>query len=304
MTIIRLGMNANFAAVRYPEPEVWLRIVGEKLGLRYAQFYLDLCDPSWPAKIRRRITTETVRQAQRFDVRITTLFSGTIAHRLNLFLHPDEDMRLHAINWYEGLIDVAADLGCEGAGSYLGSFSLRDWHNPQRCETILAHALELYRGLTVYARKRGLKYLMLEPMSTPREYPSTIEETTVLYQRVNDGAALPVRLCLDVGHGRVKTGTAEDANPYAWLRRFAAYSPTIHIQQTDKLSSKHLPFTPETNSWGGIVPEKVVAAIQESGAEETLLVLEVDYPAFEPFDDRIVEDLQASVQYWRQYVST
>ena len=72
-------MHANFAAMRYPEPEVWLRIVGEELGLRYAQYFLDLCDPTWPDEIRHRIAAETAYWAREYKVQIPTLFSGSIA---------------------------------------------------------------------------------------------------------------------------------------------------------------------------------------------------------------------------------
>ena len=44
---MKLGINAAFAACRYPEPEIWLKIVGETLGLRYVQFFSDLIDPKY-----------------------------------------------------------------------------------------------------------------------------------------------------------------------------------------------------------------------------------------------------------------
>lgn len=34
MTKLTLGINASLAVNRYPEPEVWLRIVSEELGLK------------------------------------------------------------------------------------------------------------------------------------------------------------------------------------------------------------------------------------------------------------------------------
>lgn len=52
-------MNACFAVGRYPEPEVWLRIVGEELGLRYAQFFSDLIDPKVEEKVKRELCKQT-----------------------------------------------------------------------------------------------------------------------------------------------------------------------------------------------------------------------------------------------------
>jgi len=45
MTKFKLGINTGFATNRFPEPEVWLRIVGKDLGLRCVQFVADLLNP-------------------------------------------------------------------------------------------------------------------------------------------------------------------------------------------------------------------------------------------------------------------
>ena len=43
-------------------------------------------------------------------------------------------------------------------------------------------------------------------------------------------------------------------------------------------------------------------AISRSGAKEVVLVLEVFQSFFEPMDDRVIDDLLISVEYWRKYV--
>ncbi len=45
MAKVELGINNCFAIGRYPEPEEWLRIVKEELGLQHVQFSFDLLDP-------------------------------------------------------------------------------------------------------------------------------------------------------------------------------------------------------------------------------------------------------------------
>ena len=62
--------------------------------------------------------------------------------------------------------------------------------------------------------------------------------------------------------------TPKDADCYEWLRALGAYSPVIHMQQTDGTHSSHDPFTPENNAAGKIHPVKVLQAIAESYAKE------------------------------------
>lgn len=46
MAKFKLGINAGLAINRFPE--VWLRIVGRELGLKYVQFVIDLLNPFLP----------------------------------------------------------------------------------------------------------------------------------------------------------------------------------------------------------------------------------------------------------------
>ena len=57
--------------------------------------------------------------------------------------------------------------------------------------------------------------------------------------------------------------TPEDADCYEWLRRLGAWSPVIHMQQTDGTHSSHDPFTPANNAAGRIHPVKVLRAIAD-----------------------------------------
>jgi hypothetical protein len=45
MSRLHLGINVCFAVKRWPEPEQWIRIVKDELGLDCCQFSLDLVDP-------------------------------------------------------------------------------------------------------------------------------------------------------------------------------------------------------------------------------------------------------------------
>lgn len=302
-TKFKLGVNASFAVNRYPEPEEWIRIVREELGLGYAQFFADLIEPVIFSPRSRDILIEKTKKAcERYNVKIHSVFSGTIVHWYNFLLHPEKSVRCDSIRWYENYIDLTARLGVEACGSLMGSFSFRDLNTPSRRKMLFKEIIDTWHHLARVAKQKGLSYIMFEPMSIQREIPCTISQTKELYERLNYGAELPIKLCMDVGHGAALSGKSVDRNPYAWLKELSHLTPVIHIQQTDGKTSKHWPFTPEFNKKGIIEPEKVIDAVNQSGAEEVLLVLEIFHSFFEPWDNEVIEANKKSVEYWRKFI--
>lgn len=67
----------------------------------------------------------------------------------------------------------------------------------------------------------------------------------------------------DVNENSHLFSTPEDNDCYAWLKKLGAWSPTIHIQQTDGRHSSHAPFSPENNKDGIIHPVKILRALDE-----------------------------------------
>ncbi len=115
--------------------------------------------------------------------------------------------------------------------------------------------------------------------------------------------AIPMLLCLDVGHRNQEQVGSEMTNPYGWIRRYGKVSPVIHIHQTNASGSHHWPFTPEYNAQGDVLPEKVLQAVADSGArQEILLAFETRHPAYYPYEYQVEHDLVELVQYWRQWV--
>jgi len=301
MTCFRLAVNAGFAVNRFPEPEVWLRIVGETLGVRHAQFVADLLNPFLPAEIVRAQGALIRAEAGRWGVTIDTAFTSAFT-RVNHVLHPDPQVREAWVRWYQDFLRLAAGLGARGAGGHFGILSVRDFEDPQRRERVMAEGIRNWQRLSATARELGMRFLMFEPMSVPREPPSTIRDTRDLLERVNDGAALPIGLCLDVDHGDPESPDPADTDPYAWLRVFGARSPVVHIKQSKADKGGHWPFTEEHNRDGRIQAEKVLDALRTSGAEEVVLALEVSHRERHPSEYRVLDDLKASVEYWRRYV--
>lgn len=124
----------------------------------------------------------------------------------------------------------------------------------------------------------------------------------------------------------------EDTDPYAWLEAAGAWSPIVHLQQTDGTSSRHLPFTDEANEAGiidgprvlGALAHSVAAAATASVAGDAVLGNEargtepeaaplpppVDhiYLTIEVFASTaehptmIIEKLRRTVAYWRRWI--
>ncbi|NLD58052.1 MAG: hypothetical protein GX647_00135 [Clostridiales bacterium] len=103
-----------------------------------------------------------------------------------------------------------------------------------------------------------------------------------------------------------------DGDPYAWIRELGAYSPIVHMQQTDGVRSSHAPFTAETNRTGIIAPGKVLRAMKESfdREEEEGMPPKTDRVtlAFELFISNVsyphdyLEDLKETVAHWKRYI--
>jgi hypothetical protein len=76
------------------------------------------------------------------------------------------------------------------------------------------------------------------------------------------------------------------------------FAPVVQLQQTDGVGDHHWPFTASTNAQGLIQADRLLDALDASGASDIALILEV-IPAFEADDDDVVREMAESVAYWR-----
>ena len=53
---------------------------------------------------------------------------------------------------------------------------------------------------------------------------------------------------------------------------------------------------------GKIQPDKVLGALERGGAEKVILFLEISHRERYPAENRVLEDLDESVNFWREYV--
>jgi sugar phosphate isomerase/epimerase len=302
MSQLHLGINVCFAVKRWPEPDQWVRIVRDELGLDCCQFSFDLLDPLLDEAAVLAYADEVRACAASHNLLVHSAFTGLAAYSWSQLLHPQESVRAAAMRWYERAIDVAVRLGARGMGGHLGAFSVQDATNQERRQALLRDLQERLSALARYAARRGLDFLLFENMAVEREWGHTIDEAQWL-ATLDTGAGVPLVLCLDVGHPcALHTGTASD-DYLAWFASSWPNQPIVHLQQTDRTGDHHWPFTAEYNALGLVRAEDTLQALQPWLArQDVYLFLEPIHP-FETEDGKVLAELRESVGYWRRAMS-
>jgi len=290
----RLGINMGWAVNRYPEPEVWARIVAEDLGLHYVQLVADLINPFWPEDYIEDQVGRILAACERHDLVVESIMTSTFT-RVNHLFSPDERAREFWLDWFVRLLQIGARLGVRNAGSHFGIMTFDTYESQDRRSEMLRAGVEGWQRLSRVDGSLGLSELIFEPMSVPREMGTTVEETQGLLDAVNQDADVPLRVCLDVGHAPHPS----QRDPYRWIVELGAQSPCIHLQQTVLHASRHAPFTAANNESGLISREKVMYAVEQSGATDALFAFEISHREHWDTDYRVIQDLRESVDYWR-----
>jgi len=293
----RLGINLGFATNRFVEPEEWTRIVAEELGLGYVQFVADLLNPFLPKDYVDSQLTRIKGCVEAYGVEVEGVFTSTYT-RLNHLMHPDEEARKISLEWFKKLLDIGAALGAKNAGSHFGILTVKSYEASKEREYIIEEGVKGWQELSFHARELGYRELLFEPMSIPREMAYTVAETKKLLDRVNAKSAIPMKLCLDIGHAP----HPDERDPYEWIAALASVSPIIHLQQTEPNKSNHWPFTEKYNAAGIIDAKRVVETAAENGLSDALFALEVSHREHWDTDGLVVSELKESVDYWRQYI--
>ena len=293
---VRLGINTCFAVKRWPRPADWAPIVREHLGLRLVQHTFDLVDLSVDSAEIERQAEDLTWTAKDLDLDVASTFTGLAAYSSNLLLAPDAETRAASRAWYAAAIRFTAAIGAQITGGHLGAFSVHDWNDAVAHADRWSDLKQSLAGLAAIASEAGLEALVVENLAAARE-PSTMAMLADLLTTGGEGH-VPIRACIDVGHMCVPGTEGDDRDPYAWLRHLGAHAPMVQLQQSDAAGDHHWPFTPAHDGDGRIDPDRVLAALIESGARRTDLILEV-IPPFEQADGEVLQDLVVSVDRWR-----
>jgi sugar phosphate isomerase/epimerase len=299
---VQLGINTGFALNRYTAPQQWIPLVAETFGLRLVQFTADLLNPAWPDDIITGQLQQMKALLDKYGVRVPHTFTSAFT-RVNHLSHPDPRLRAYWVDWFKRFVDISVALGAASMGSHFGILTVPDLQDGQTRVERFRQTIAGWHEIAAYAAGKGLSYLTWEPMSIAREYGETMAEAGRIHQAVNSGSPLPFKLCLDVDHGDVASPNPADTDPYAWLATFATEAPIIHVKQTSANKHGHWPFAPPYNEAGRITPERLLTALEGAGVEKVTLLLELSFREREPYESRVVQDIMASVDYWRPYVT-
>jgi D-erythrulose 1-phosphate 3-epimerase len=299
-----LSVNTNPLVNRFAEPEDFISILTNEIGIGNIQLVHEFINPSWDSATIKRLTDRMAKSLTKHNAKITSAMTGPYG-RLNHFGHPDEAVRKYYVQWFKTFADIASDLDCPAIGTQFAILTYRDQDDPTRHKAIMNIALECWREVAEHAKSRGLKYLFWEPMSVARELGHTLKATQDLQDWINAGELpLPLVPMVDIDHGDVTSKNPRDTDPYAWAKDFATQSPIIHIKQSSMNKGGHWPFTAQYNADGKITPEKLLTAIREGGSTSNELCLELAFREREPTDRNVIAALRESVAYWAPHTKT
>jgi sugar phosphate isomerase/epimerase len=298
---LHLGINNIYAAKRWPEPDEWGKQVTQRWGLKYVQFCFDLLDPRSTPEARKAMAGKVREAAAKYGFEIHSVFIGAAAYTYNLLLHPFAELRKDALEWCRLAAITAAELGAQGVGGPIAAASMRDYRDPGKREFLRDAFVEGMQAWARYAADQGLKFVCWEPAPIGREMLIRLDEAKDLYERLNQNVPIPIHFLLDVGHQCSYEATGKDRDTYLWLRELGKISPLLHLQQMDGVWDRHWSFTKAHNAEGVVQMDKVVKALEESGAEEVYLFPELIHP-FEFPEDKLLEELDESYEYLKQYV--
>ena len=245
--------------------------------------------------------------AVRHGVRISSVFT---AHReLGGFMRPETGWQTVARRNYERLIDVAALVGADTAGSSPGAV-LRDAMSfkDEGIRRYLAHMKELMQ----YAHHKGVGWLTIEPMSClaepptlPSEVTSMMGELEAFHQSHVDSTAR-VGLCVDVAHGYADRHRQVVFDPKDLIGASVPFIREIHLKNTDDTFDATFGFGPDDRARGIVdVPSAkmyLLGRASELQVDDLIGYLEIGGPKTgrDYSDERLEESLRQSLRYLAQ----
>ncbi len=301
---LTLSLNTNPLVNRFADPDDLIDTVARDLRIRDLQLTHEFINPSWPAPVIRRLTRAMSAALSRTGVRVTSGMTGPYG-RLNHFGHPDRDVRRYYVDWFKTFADIIGDLGGTAVGTQFAIFTYADYDDPTRREDLISIAIDCWAEVAEHAKGAGLSYVYWEPMSVGREFGHTIRDTLALQERLSAAdMAIPMWMMADIDHGDITSPDPDDSDPYAWARAVPRLSPIIHIKQSTMDKSGHRPFTARHNATGRIQPGPLLQALNEGGAVDNEICLELSFKEREPNDREVIPAIAESIAFWAPHIDS
>ena len=296
-----LSVNTGFLVNRYTNPDEWVPLVSEYIGINNVQFTADLINPSLPTQLIDKKIKETNEELKKHNVNVTSSFTGAFT-RLNNLTHPDEDFRKYYVDWFKTFTDITVGLGSKKIGSHFAILTQKDLEDESRKSFLREDAIKSWHEIGSYAKEQGIEEIYWEPMSISREFGETIEEAIKLNDELNDDSPLPFSMCLDVDHGDLESPNPLDIDPHAWIEQCNSAFNMLHLKQSSSNKGGHWPFTEENNKDGNIEARKIINSIKKSHPRMIQMILELSFKERQPSDRLAAEHVKDSVSYWKKYI--
>ncbi len=296
MNNISFGINTGFAVNRYPLANDWLKII-EKSGLKKVQITADTLDPRMPKKFIEKEINSILGVSTKGGPTVTSAFTGAFT-RLNLFGHPDKDVRDYWLNWYKDFIDLAARLNVKSIGGHLSIISLEEDSFQSVRKERLENIINTWVYLSKYAQDKGIPTMIWEPMSISREFGETLDAAEFIQHKFDEKTKGAIKICYDVDHGDIVSANKNDTNPYEWIKKFAYAIDCIHLKQSSSNKAGHWPFTDEFNKDGKIKKDEMLKSLKENFSTNIDLFLELSIRERNPIDKKATEYISKSAEYW------
>jgi D-erythrulose 1-phosphate 3-epimerase len=299
---IQLGISAGFTSKRWANPEDWVPMIKNRLGIQLVQFSFDQFDPRGNPDSVRKYCERLRNACAKWDVTLHSTFAGLSIYSHNLLFHPLPEGREDGMDWFERALWMTRELGVTATGGPFGGMDVPSFADDAKRNDIERTAEDSLISLLNSAGNLGVSRFYWEQTPVRREGPVSIEETRTFIEKVNsrtDRGAARFELCLDVGHYTSPLTPLTEQDPYVWIERLGADAPIIHLQQTDGRLDRHWPFTEQYRSHGVIEADRVLEALKRSGAKDKVLLIEIGHP-FEEDDDKVLADISKSTAYWQE----
>jgi len=300
---VEIGINNAFAIKKWVEPEEWIRVIVEEIGLKNIQASFDLFYPSFKEANFSFVCSEINSALKKYGARISSTFTGLNAYSQNMLVHPNPVIRRAAIDYYIDAIKISSKIGAPTTGGHFLSFTIKDFNNKKRKEYLMQSFFESMIYLSKIAYENKLSSLSWEYMPTPYELPHTVEEARCLYEEINSYTKVPIYLTFDLGHTTafdLEIGN-KDRDVYHVLENIIPMTNIIHLQQCDGVGDRYWPFTPEYNKVGIIDPKKILKLINDCSDHKVHLIFEFIHGC-ELSGEKIIEDYKYSAEHWMKYL--
>ena len=315
-----IAINGAFLTRRWEQPDNWMRLTRET-GYAAHSFCYDVLDPffSGDSSFLLEEAAKTKAAAAKYGVTLCDAYTGVATHRFHGLSHSDPRARQKMRDWISEAFTIAQAMGVTQIGGHWDAFSCEVLEDAAKTEEALQRVIATYRDICVEGKTKGQRAFYSEQMYIPSEAPWTLDqmERMLIEGNRDNPNGCDFRIAIDVGHqaGNHYGLTGDDLSYEVWLKRFAATTELIHLQQTTQDASHHWPFTPDFNAKGVVDIAKVIDAIVESHqtyAESLVaaVLAPVDkhylvgefIPGSTKTESRLLSELTDTAKYLRQWI--